>query len=568
MRISKIAIAIVSIASFASIIQTPTASAATEFQAGRIIDDAIFTNKSSMSAGQIQDFLNSKVPTCDTNGQQNSEFGGPDLNGDGRVQRWEWGKANYNQTTFPCLRDYKVGDGRSAAQVIYDTAQKYTINPQVLIVLLQKEQGLVTDTWPLDIQYRSATGYGCPDTAPCDAQYYGLVNQLDWAAKMFRSILDDSPYWYTPYELGDNYIQYNPNAECGGTVVNIQNRSTQALYNYTPYQPNAEAIAAPMGAVVSCGAYGNLNFYRYFTSWFGDAYVPFTNLLMPRWMQTKAATYEYDAYTGNATTTQIPAGTQQLYTTKITIGGVTYLRNKDSTSASLSTAVRIDDLEEIPYQAMASPRWLKLNRNAYKQTPRTGYNIDGLLQHGRAIKFESKTTIANTTYLRTAHDVATGQDKAIPAIFLEEVTFEPLLSERWMSVNKGVSFTDINSGSQQPPLQDNTQAYFSSKLLLNDILYLRTKEATDNGSSNVVNITDVTENSFIPMTIPRTMKISAPTEKYDTRTLTTVNYSLESGQQVRFKSKIYVNNQWYLRSETDTNSNIPYGIPLADLVDA
>ncbi len=23
-------------------------------------------------------------------------------------------------------------------------------------------------------QYRSATGYGCPDTAPCDSKYYGL----------------------------------------------------------------------------------------------------------------------------------------------------------------------------------------------------------------------------------------------------------------------------------------------------------------------------------------------------------------------------------------------------------
>src|SRR5690606_6579722 len=25
----------------------------------------------------------------------------------------------------------------------------------------------------------------------------------------------------------------------------------------------------PMGSTVNCGAYGNINFYRYFTSWFG-----------------------------------------------------------------------------------------------------------------------------------------------------------------------------------------------------------------------------------------------------------------------------------------------------------
>lgn len=250
------------------LLATPVVHATSGFEAGRIIDDSVFTDKTRMSVADIQAFLNSKVTSCDTNGQQLSEFGGPDLNGDGKVQRWEWGQKNYNQTTFPCLKDY-TQDGVSAAQLIYNASQTYSINPQVMIVLLQKEQGLVTDTWPLNIQYRSATGYGCPDTAACDSQYYGLKNQLNWAAKMFRAILNNSPTWYTPYILGNNYIHYSPNDDCGGSSVNIINRSTQALYNYTPYQPNNDALNTPMGASVDCGAYGNLNFYRYFTSWFG-----------------------------------------------------------------------------------------------------------------------------------------------------------------------------------------------------------------------------------------------------------------------------------------------------------
>lgn len=242
-----------------------TGVSASSFNPGKIIDDAVFTNKNSMNASQIQTFLNSKVPVCDTYGAQVSEYGGG--------TRAQWGQAKYGQSIFTCLRDYSES-GRSAAQIIYDTAQTYSINPQVLLVLLQKEQGLITDTWPLNIQYRSATGYGCPDTAPCDAQYYGLTNQLSWAAKMFRAILNNSPTWYTPYILGNNYIQYNPNKDCGGANVYIQNRSTQALYNYTPYQPNAAALAAPMGTTVSCGAYGNINFFRYFTSWFGSTTGP------------------------------------------------------------------------------------------------------------------------------------------------------------------------------------------------------------------------------------------------------------------------------------------------------
>jgi len=253
------------------IVSFPSQTHAISFNAGNIIDDYTFTNSSSMSLSQIQNFLNSKVPTCDSTGSQASEMnnsGVPDYNHNGVIQRWEWAKYHYNQTSFTCLKSYKQNNV-SAAQLIYNAARTYSINPQVLIVLLQKEQGLVTDTWPLNIQYRSATGYGCPDGAACDSQYYGLANQLNWSAKMFRAIEDDSPTWYTPYVLGNNYIQYSPIDSCGGSTVNIQNRATQALYNYTPYQPNAAALNAGYGMGNACSSYGNRNFFLYFRDWFG-----------------------------------------------------------------------------------------------------------------------------------------------------------------------------------------------------------------------------------------------------------------------------------------------------------
>ncbi len=257
----------------ASTLSQPSLAAGTPgFEAGRIIDNSVMTNYGSMSVSQIQNFLNSKVPSCDTYGQKLSEYGGPDLNGDGKVQRWEWGKAKYNQTKFVCLRNYKVSDGRTAARVIYDVGRKYKINPQVLIVLLQKEQGLVTDTWPLNIQYRSATGYGCPDTAPCASQYYGLVNQLDWAAKMYRSILNRDPNWYSPYIAGYNpRVYWHPDtSRCGSRSLTIENWSTAALYSYTPYRPNQAALDAGYGTGNSCSSYGNRNFYLYFKDWFGN----------------------------------------------------------------------------------------------------------------------------------------------------------------------------------------------------------------------------------------------------------------------------------------------------------
>lgn len=246
------------------------------FKAGEIIDDTVMTKANSMSVSQIQNFLNSKVSNCDTNGQQISEYGGPDLNNDGKVQRWEWGKSKYNQTKFICLKNWKSSGGTSAAQVIYNKAQAYNINPQVLIVLLQKEQGLVTDTWPLSLQYRTATGYGCPDTAPCDSQYYGLANQLDWAAKMYRAIIDQSPSWYSPYFKGSNpTVYWHPDtARCGSASLNILNWSTAGLYSYTPYRPNQASLNAGYGTGNSCSSYGNRNFYNYFTDWFGSTTAP------------------------------------------------------------------------------------------------------------------------------------------------------------------------------------------------------------------------------------------------------------------------------------------------------
>lgn len=173
------------IATFFALCLSSTAFAA-PFNAGKIIDDVIFTNSSSMTAAQIQQFLNSKVASCDTNGTRPaSEYGRPDLTRAQYAATRGWSAPPYT-----CLKDYSE-NGVTAAQLIYNLAQQYSINPQVFLVTLQKESSLVTDSWPLASQYRTATGYGCPDSGPnnsanCNSSYYGFTNQLTWTAKMFR----------------------------------------------------------------------------------------------------------------------------------------------------------------------------------------------------------------------------------------------------------------------------------------------------------------------------------------------------------------------------------------------
>lgn len=234
------------------------------FNPGNIISDAVMGNHNSMTKDDIQRFLTAKNSCKNTDYNQYLKL-------KAAYPQHEWHFANGH---FVCLSEELFGDGttigsgQTAAEIIYQAAQDYKINPQVLIVLLEKEQSLITDTYPNYRQYRSATGYGCPDTAPCDQEYYGFKNQVRKAAEMFRTVLDGG---WSNYPAGKtSYIQYNPTASCGGSMVYIENRATSALYRYTPYQPNAAALAAGSGTGDICGAYGNRNFYIYFTNWFGS----------------------------------------------------------------------------------------------------------------------------------------------------------------------------------------------------------------------------------------------------------------------------------------------------------
>jgi len=232
------------------LVNSNTANAA--FNAGRIMDDPVFTNSNSMTAAQIQSFLESKNSTCLKNFKSQSLT---DDNGDGQVQ---------DSSTEP----YGKHGEMTAAQLIKAAAIIYKLNPQVLLATLEKEQGLVTRQDCPAWRYNTALGYGCPDTAPCDNAAYGFTRQIDYAAYHFRGYFDDS-LGYVPFGVGTYNIRYNPTASCGSSTVNIQNRATASLYSYTPYQPNAAALAAAPGQTVDCGAYGNVNFWRYFSNWFG-----------------------------------------------------------------------------------------------------------------------------------------------------------------------------------------------------------------------------------------------------------------------------------------------------------
>ncbi len=236
--------------------ENTSAANALAFDPGRIIDDAIFTNNSSMSASAIQAFFDQQNSVCLKNYTGLALI---DTNGNGQVEDW---------TTNEQYGGSSGTQRMTAAQLIKAAGDIYGINPQVLIVTLQKEQGLITRTDCPDWRYSTAFGFGCPDTAPCDQSAYGFTRQIDNAAYHFKNYMTGKIY--APYGLGTNTINWSPKAYCGTSDVTIQTRATAALYSYTPYRPNQAALNAGYGLGDDCSAYGNRNFYLYFNDWFGS----------------------------------------------------------------------------------------------------------------------------------------------------------------------------------------------------------------------------------------------------------------------------------------------------------
>jgi hypothetical protein len=250
-RLRLIAAAAAAATGLALVPAAALAEPATPFYPGYIISDDSFFNPDAMTAGQIQDFLEERP--C------HPKDGVPCL-ADFRMNSPAQAASAERCTAMPARKK------EAASSIIARVAEACTISPRVLLVLLQKEQSLLTA--PSARGYQRATGYACPDTAECDARYFGFFNQVYRAAWQFREYTVHPGDWR--YKVGANRIQYHPDAACGSSEVTILNQATANLYNYTPYQPNDDTLEQPKGPGGACSAYGNLNFSRLYTSWFGS----------------------------------------------------------------------------------------------------------------------------------------------------------------------------------------------------------------------------------------------------------------------------------------------------------
>lgn len=179
-----------------------SAATAPPFVPELVISDNVFRAWGSLSAPDIQAFLERYTGVLDT-------------------------------TLAPRHSD---GTMQPVSLLIAEVSQEFSINPKVLLVMLQKEQSLLTKTAPSQTTLDWALGFGCydgstPETR--DPKYKGLGNQIWYAARALDAYAETS---WTPGQKRTvcmNCVTASP------AVLNYefvaQNLATYKLYVYTPH---------------------------------------------------------------------------------------------------------------------------------------------------------------------------------------------------------------------------------------------------------------------------------------------------------------------------------------------
>src|SRR5579862_5310836 len=248
------------------------------YNPAHLIDDGVFAQANVMSPSDIQAFLNNENSgiknLTDTEACSPPTPKSPD----------PWASSYYSH----------CGQTESAAQIIYDAAQAYNINPRVIMATMQKEQSLITDPTPW--QQNSGAVDCAMGYLSCGIS--GFFNQVDngtWQLRTYIQLMNGQNWWgYSPssypcssagyitannssgqsvsmrvYSSGlypganvtfDNpAVYYNSNGSWvlgsgkNPTVpqtITLANSSTAALYCYTPY----------VGPSATTGYSGSYNF--------------------------------------------------------------------------------------------------------------------------------------------------------------------------------------------------------------------------------------------------------------------------------------------------------------------
>ena len=220
------------------------------YNPNRILEDGDILNSSAMSFAEIQDFLISR-PGILKNYSTINAYG--ELKTAAEII-YDAARNNYDCTGA------NLSDKPTAEERALKCRRIATVNPQLLLVLLQKEASLIDDPAPSQGRLDAATGYGCPTGQGCNPYWKGFGKQVNSAALQFLAYMQE-PGKYG-FKVGETYVAKDKFSKlqtiaqamskpisdphsyakiiASSEMVSVtpDNQATAALYNYTPHVYN------------------------------------------------------------------------------------------------------------------------------------------------------------------------------------------------------------------------------------------------------------------------------------------------------------------------------------------
>lgn len=271
------------------------------FNKNLVMADSIFNASGTMSATQIDSWLNSHYGSASCI-STNHGFKAPEPIG------------------YSSASGFKYGGDVTAGTIIYNASRVYALNPRAVLATLEKEESLVSGGSGCNtLRYASAVGYGCPDsggsynysgfelysingkkvtsvrgTCVKSSKYVGFSRQVIYAVWQLkfgqqRAVGNvnwnvqvrnfphsgnswdnsDDPFFcygapYSGFMTAGNWANGGSGSGCtathnydgkytiDSTVVSMNSGATASLYTYTPH--------------IS----GNQSFFNIYTGWFGS----------------------------------------------------------------------------------------------------------------------------------------------------------------------------------------------------------------------------------------------------------------------------------------------------------
>ena len=562
------------------------------FNAGYLIDDSVFYNSNTMTVEEIQKLLDDKSPACDMwgtglisgrrypdgtwvpSGTTRAQYA--------KIMREKYGNTKYHDPPYVCINKYyenpethqtlydtqgvATAGMKSAAQIIYDVAQKYSINPQVLLVLLKKESLVWGDNWPLKYEYNTVMGYGCPDNAPCNEAFYGFYNQVQKAAWQFKYYREHpNAYLYKPNQ--NNNILYHPNTSCGTKQVYLENIATTSLYIYTPYTPNDAALRAYPGTGDGCSSYGNRNFYMFFKEWFGSSYgEKFVSLEFPRYFETIADVDRINPYFLNSTgDTIIKKSTVIKIDSKInTKNGVCY-RTAHNTENNIISCIPEEYISEINFTVEDIPdseRYMIINAGAAKSYLRNESEKESF-DTSIIREFVGKVSFLNKNYYLTEFDLSrinTTNASGFTEDSLTPIENYQVIDEYYLAKNKSEKI-DILTNSSSYVFGEGEVRNYKVKFTLNNENYLQTDFDFENNNINIAISEDSLSNEakYVNFENPRKLRVKQDCKRFNVIT-GEIYDNLPKDMIIMFTTKTYINGTWYYRTQHNTKYGLPYAV--------